>query len=166
MRTHLAIRCILLAVIAALGLLHAAPPADSPEGCWITKDNEAIVEIRVIDGHLVGRIIALSEPLFAPDDPDAGKAKFDRENPDTKRRSQPIVGLQILDGFTQRKNGKWEGGTVYDPDEGSTYSGNLRVTEEGTLELRGFWGVALLGRTEIWRRSEARDGPPPVVPAP
>ena len=48
--------------------------------------------------------------------------------------------------------GKWSGGTIYDPDSGHTYSCHLELLEANKLKLRGYFGVSLLGRTQIWTR--------------
>ena len=157
MRLRSILRCLPWFLLALPGATQAASPSPpaSPVGRWITTDNQAIVEIVLIDHRLVGHIVALTEPLYPADDPDAGKVKFDRENPDPAQRARPVIGLRILEGLTLRESGRWEGGTVYDPEIGTTYSCKLRVTEKGTLDLRGFWGLSLFGRTEVWTRARA-----------
>jgi len=162
MRLRFTLRLLVLFALAPFETLQAAPPppAASPEGRWITTDNQATVEITLVDHRLVGRIVALTEPLYPSDDPDAGKVKFDRENPEPARRARPILGLPVLEGLVLGDNGRWEGGTVYDPEIGRTYSCKLRVTEKGTLDIRGYWGISLFGRTEVWTRAGPNVPPP------
>ena len=49
-------------------------------------------------------------------------------------------------------DGKWSGGFIYDPNSGKTYRGKLRLVDTNTLEVRGFIGISLIGRTETWTR--------------
>ena len=51
--------------------------------------------------------------------------------------------------------GKWVGGWAYDPDGGSTYSGQMELADPNTLKLRGYVGIPLFGRTETWTRESA-----------
>jgi uncharacterized protein (DUF2147 family) len=59
-----------------------------------------------------------------------------------------------LDGFDYAGEGKWKNGRVYDPNSGKTYKCKLTLVDENTLELRGYIGISLLGRTETWSRRE------------
>jgi uncharacterized protein (DUF2147 family) len=62
-----------------------------------------------------------------------------------------IPGPPLLWGFKYKGANKWEGGKIYDPNNGKTYS--CKMTLEGnTLKVRGFVGISLLGRTTIWTR--------------
>ena len=81
----------------------------------------------------------------------AGKAKIDRENPDKSKRNTPIMGLVFMEGFSF--DGKiWSGGTIYDPDNGKTYKCKITLVNDKKLKVRGYIGVSLIGRTEIWTR--------------
>jgi uncharacterized protein (DUF2147 family) len=79
--------------------------------------------------------------------------KKDANNPDEKLKTQPIVGSVILKGFDF--TGKsWENGTIYDPNNGKTYSCNIKMKKPNELEIRGFIGISLLGRTTVWTRAK------------
>lgn len=123
-------------------------------GTWITQGGESRVEItQAADGTFVGRIIWLAELNFPPEDSEAGKPKHDCHNPDSARQSTPIIGLEILKGFIYGSGGTWSGGTIYDPKIGKTYKCKISLAEEGKkLNVRGFLGISLIGRTEIWER--------------
>ncbi len=141
-------------VLCAIFLFHAAADevSDGILGQWVTKDGKARVEI-VRDGDTYrGSIVWLNEPLYPEGDKEAGKEKHDRYNPDPSLRDRPIIGLCILSGFTYEGNGTWSGGSVYDPESGNTYRGKIRMEGKDRLVLRGFIGITLFGRTEIWER--------------
>ena len=79
--------------------------------------------------------------------------KKDVNNPEEKLRSQAIVGLVILKGF--EFTGKaWEDGTIYDPKSGKTYSSTIKMKKPNELEIRGYVGISLLGRTTVWTRAK------------
>jgi uncharacterized protein (DUF2147 family) len=79
--------------------------------------------------------------------------KKDVNNPDAKLKTQPIVGSVILKGF--EFTGKaWEEGTIYDPNNGKTYSCTIKMKKANELEIRGFIGISLLGRTTVWTRAK------------
>jgi len=108
-------------------------------------------------GIYSGKITWLEYPQFRDDDEQgmAGMTKVDRENPDPKLRSHPVLGLVILKGFRFVPGRKWPwiGGTVYDPENGKTYRGRMRVEKDGRLRMRGYVGIPLFGRSTWWTRT-------------
>ena len=78
----------------------------------------------------------------------------DHQNPDPSLRGRTLVGLQILTGLVpEGESGHhWTGGRIYDPGSGRTYQCEARLGAEGRLELRGYFGIPLLGRTTWWLR--------------
>lgn len=129
--------------------------ADALVGLWATERTEnGIAHVRISrDGDRYhGEIVWLEEPDFpASEGPEwAGKPKVDRNNPDPKKQSQPIIGLRLAWGFQHADEGRWDGGRIYDPENGKTYKCRIRKTEDGRLEVRGFIGFALIGRTTVW----------------
>ena len=137
-------------------LLAAASPAlaegDGIVGVWRTDPTDkgyAHVEVTRRDGVYEGRVVWLSEPDFPPGDPEAGRPKADRFNPDPELRGRPILGLSLMGGFRYAE-GAWKGGQIYDPETGKTYRCVLRLGEDGSLRVRGYVGVSLLGRTTVW----------------
>ena len=78
-----------------------------------------------------------------------GKPKVDENNPDEAKRNTPLIGLVLLRGLEKDGDKEYDGGKIYDPKNGKTYS--CKITYKGnTLDLRGFVGVSLLGRTSTW----------------
>lgn len=136
-----------LATITALLLASQATLAAGAGGTWKTIDDEtkqakALVEIsETAGGELSGRIVK----LFA--NPDAVCDKC--EGP---LKGKPVVGMTILTGLKKGGDG-WEGGKILDPKSGKVYSAKAKLAEAGKkLEVRGFIGMALLGRTQTWER--------------
>lgn len=138
-------------------LLAAATPAiadgDAILGVWRSAPTDkgyAHIEVVRSDEIYQGRVVWLSEPDFPPGDPQAGRPKADRLNPDPGLRGRPILNMPLMEGF-RYDGGAWEGGRIYDPETGRTYKCVLRLTDDGTLKVRGYVGVSLLGRTTVWR---------------
>lgn len=83
--------------------------------------------------------------------------KMDSKNPNTALRKQPLCGLNIGTGFRQVDAQHLTDGKVYDPESGHTYNGTI-TTDGDEMKLRGFVGISLLGRTEVWHRAAASQG--------
>lgn len=138
--------------------LPAAADADAILGFWQTQPTDkgyAHVEISSQDGRYEGRIVWLSEPDFPPGDPEAGQPKADRLNPDRELRGRPIIGLALMRGF-RYADGVWKGGRIYDPESGKTYKSSVKLAGDGSLRVRGYIGISLLGRTEVWVRARSQ----------
>ena len=88
------------------------------------------------------------------DKEDDGGPRIDKNNPDTKKRKNLMIGLQILNSFKYYKNDKvWDDGTIYDPKNGKTYSCTIKKVGK-TLEVRGYVGISMFGRTDVWTFAE------------
>ena len=152
---------LLIAAVALVAAPLVAGDGDAIVGVWATapdtEDGQAHVKITEKDGRFFGEIIWLEIPIYPEDDEQgmAGQAKVDRENPDAGMRTRPIIGLEIMHDFEYAGGGKWKGGTIYAPDDGKTYKCKLSLEDDGTLKVRGYIGVSLLGRTEVWTPVES-----------
>lgn len=127
---------------------------DAILGTWTTKNAKSRVEIYPCGSMICGKIVSLKEPVYPPDDKKgmAGKTKIDRENPDPKLRTKPLIGLELLKNFTRAEPGLWKEGTIYDPESGKTYKCKLTLESPKRLKVRGFIGFSFIGRTQIWTR--------------
>jgi uncharacterized protein (DUF2147 family) len=130
-------------------LLAPAAGAASPTGLWWAERGFAQVEIADCEDGLCGRVVWLRHPF----DED-GCALRDVENPVPALRARPVTGLVILRALRPRPGApdEWDGGEVYDPSSGRTYRAALRMDGLDRLELHGYLGVRLLGRSTTWRR--------------
>lgn len=127
-------------------LTQAAEP--SPVGLWQTVDDNdgqpaAIVRIQERNGLLEGAVVRILPRKGA--DPEALC-----ENCDGARKNQPIQGMTILWGL-KRDGQEFAGGEILDPDNGSIYRCRMRLTGD-RLEVRGYLGISLFGRSQTWTR--------------
>lgn len=138
-----------LLVLLALPLLPGIARASDPTGLWWAEGGFAQVEVRHCGDALCGQVVWLRHPL----DTD-GCALRDVENPDPELRDRPVEGLQILRGLkpSEDEPGEWEGGRIYDPSSGRTYSAMVETQGPDRLRVRGYLGIRLLGRTTTWVR--------------
>jgi uncharacterized protein (DUF2147 family) len=68
------------------------------------------------------------------------------------QRGKPLLGLTFIDGM-KRSGLAYEGGTILDPESGTLYSANMRLSRDGnSLTVRGYIGIPLLGQSQVWRR--------------
>lgn len=133
-----------------LGTFFAQDPSpDAVVGSWLTASGKAIVQIYKEGDKYNGKIIWLKNPNY-----DDGKPKVDKNNPDKSKQTAPLMGLNMLKGFVYRK-GQWLDGTIYDPENGKTYSCYIKY-REGMLDLRGYIGISLVGRTQTWYRADVK----------
>lgn len=119
---------------------------DAILGKWVNSTGEAHVEIKKRSDKYFGKIVWIKDPKGTE-----GTVKTDLKNPDASLRKQPILGMEILKNFVY-DDGKWTDGTIYDPKSGKTYSCNMTMKENGDLSMRGYIGISLIGRSEIWKR--------------
>ncbi len=129
-------------IFLTLSIFAQNKEADKILGVWLNEEKDGKVEIYKKAGKYFGKIV------YSKDSPNG----YDRENPKPKLRNRKIVGLEILTNFEY--NGVvWEDGKIYDPKSGNTYSCKMTLENSKTLNIRGFVGFSLLGRTTIWTRS-------------
>ena len=139
---------MLRSLILALALVSIAGAAlAGPEGTWLTEGGKSHVEIRLCGEELCGRIVWLREPHN-----EDGSVKLDTNNKDEALRSRGILGLELLSGFAAGGEGPWEGGRIYNPENGKTYRSNLRLKNADTLRVSGC--VFIFCETQVWTRVE------------
>jgi uncharacterized protein (DUF2147 family)/peptidoglycan/LPS O-acetylase OafA/YrhL len=121
--------------------------AATPVGTWYAEGGAAKVAIEPCGEELCGHVVWLRAPL----DEDGCDLR-DRRNPDRTLRGRKVDGLEILRGLTRRPDGTWVNGRIYDPASGSTYTCQLALDGDDRLQLRGYVGIPLFGRTTTWTR--------------
>lgn len=125
--------------------------ADKIIGIWVPAKGTSQVRIfKATNGKYYGKVEWL----------ETEKDKLDVNNPDPAQRNKKIQGLMILKDFSYNADKKrWEGGTVYDPDNGKTYDCFMWFDgDDNTMTLKGYvLGMKFVGRAEDWKReSELR----------
>lgn len=144
------VKSSLLLVIALLWAGGAwAQKADAIKGVWWNAEKTAKIQVYEQNGKYYGKIIHLVEPMD-----ESGKPKTDKENPNTKLKSRKMDGLVILTGLEYAGDKEYEDGEIYDPKSGKTYSANAELVGNDKLDLRGYIGFSLIGRTSTWTRAE------------
>jgi uncharacterized protein (DUF2147 family) len=135
---------------ASLAAAKPARAADPPSavGFWVTQDHGGVVSIAPCDSGLCGFIVGLRT------DHPPGALIADVHNPDPAKRNDPICGLALMGSLKTAKGkpNKWEDGWVYDPESGNTYKAEMQLDGPDMLKLRGYIGISLFGRTEVWKR--------------
>jgi uncharacterized protein (DUF2147 family) len=146
------IASIVLGLFLAINSLFAqdagnAQEADKIIGIWEVGSGKARVKVTKYGDKYGGKIVWLKEPTF-PD----GTKKVDRNNPDDSKKDTPLLGLNNLLGFSYKGNSDYDGGTIYDPENGNNYNCVITLEDENTLKVRGYIGIQLFGRTDTWKR--------------
>jgi uncharacterized protein (DUF2147 family) len=147
---HSLIVSVLLLANSALALTSNSP--DDIVGVWKTGEGTAMVRIYKNGDKYQGKVVWLKEPI----DPDTGKPKVDKNHPDEASRKRAVLGLINIWGFLYKDNNTWDDGNIYDPKNGNTYSCTIKLTTPNSLEVRGYIGVSLIGRTDNWTRQQAK----------
>ncbi|KRB82794.1 hypothetical protein ASE00_12275 [Sphingomonas sp. Root710] len=129
-------------MLMALAMAATASP-DAVVGRWKTETRNGIVEITRCGSSLCGK-------LLSSDAINANPAARDTNNKDEKLRGRPLKGLPILGGFAF-KDGVWNGGTIYNGEDGKTYDARITPVDANTLKLRGCIFVPLC-KNQTWTR--------------
>ena len=106
---------------------------------WTEKKDGRIRFVKHEDGTYRGIVTWGAEP------------RKDRFNKDPKLRDRPLVGMVLMWNLVYR-DGKYEGGYVYNPEDGRTYRVTASLTGSSSLKLRGYLGIPLLGQTQTFTR--------------
>jgi uncharacterized protein (DUF2147 family) len=138
-------------LICGVALLMTAAESDSPVGKWKTFDDKtgrvkSIVQITEENGELTGKVL---EVLESPTGPHPLCKPCQGE-----RKDQPVEGMTILWG-AKKSGASWEGGEILDPENGKIYHVILTLLGSGgKLQVRGYIGIPVIGRRQIWQRQE------------
>ena len=140
-----------LAIAAALTSLNILAQDASPVGLWKTIDDDtgkpkALIRITENNGELRGKI----EKLFL----DIGEKNPKCDKCEGAQKDQPIIGMTILSGMKQEGT-EYGDGQILDPANGKVYKSRMSLADNGKkLNVRGYIGMPMLGRTQTWLREE------------
>jgi len=124
---------------------------NTPAGLWKTIDDNtgkprSLIRITETNGEYSA---VIEKGLLASDTGDALCDKCTDE-----RKGKRIIGMTIVNGIKQ-KGDDFEGGEILDPDNGKTYRCKMKLDSTGNkLEVRGYIGISLFGRSQTWLREE------------
>lgn len=153
-------RTLVIAAIAALMALPAqAQNGADVYGKWQTESTNAHVELyRCADparGIVCGKVVWLRNATNPDQTPAASVEEVsDVKNPDPALRSRRILGLEFLYGFQPAADepGTYEGGKIYNAEDGDTYSARIKLENPDKLVLRGYVLMPMLGKSQTWTR--------------
>jgi uncharacterized protein (DUF2147 family) len=117
-------------------------------GKWKTIDDvtgkeKSIVEIYEKSGKIYGKIIEIIDPIHAKD--------LCVKCTESDSKNKPIVGLIIIKDL--KKDGEeYNSGKILDPKTGKLYKCTLELDGADKLKVRGYIGISLLGRSQLWIR--------------
>lgn len=130
-----------------LAAASAGAQSSTPIGVWLHANQRIQVEIAPCGDKLCGRMIWFRWPNDA-----GGLPLVDLKNVNPALRTRPLLGLTILHGLYRTGERTWEGGKIYNPDDGVDYDSVMTIHADGTLRVRAYVLVPLLGKTLIWTR--------------
>ncbi len=137
-------------IILLFALKGAFGQSDRVVGIWLTEKKTSQVEIyKTAAGTYEGKLVWLEEPLD-----ENRRPKTDKENPDRNLRNRPLKGTILLKDFEYNARAtEWKDGTIYDPENGRTYSAYMWMDDNNTLNIKGFvMGMRFMGRSTTWTR--------------
>jgi len=138
-----------LLMLPGAGAIAADKPADAVLGKWWFPKKNGQFEITESGGIYRGTVVAYDDA-----------AALDNKNPDPELAKRKFIGIDMRSNFKYDPTEKqWLGGTIYDGDSGKTYKCTMwfEPNKPDELYARGYIGIALLGRTEVFKRVTAAD---------
>lgn len=137
---------LLFVSISFLGFSKNNDNPDAIVGVWLNSTGKGQIQIYKQGNKYYGKLIWLKEP-----NDEKGKPRLDANNPNDELKTKPLLGLIILRDF-KHDDDEWKGGRIYDPQNGKDYKCFMKLKDNKTLNVRGYIGISLLGRTEVWTR--------------
>jgi uncharacterized protein (DUF2147 family) len=130
----------------------SAQSADPAIGVWKTIDDKtnqpaSLIKIEQVNGNLEGVII---KTFPQPNETPLVNCNLCKD----ELKDKPIIGLKIMTGLKQEKPGYWAGGKILDPENGEYYRVRLSTEDGKKMDVRGYIGVPILGRTQVWYKAE------------
>lgn len=148
MKTMLSASVLAMAAVLAPAMAQEV----SPVGLWkniddVTGKPKALIRITESKGELNGQIEKLYLPSNLDQNPRCDKCEGDRKD-------QPVLGMVFMSGL-KKKGNEYTDGQILDPDNGKVYKSKMTLVEGGRkLNVRGYIGVPMFGRSQIWVRQE------------
>jgi uncharacterized protein (DUF2147 family) len=135
-------KTVLLLLFTYISILSISQvKADDILGDWVSEKQDSRILIFKQNNQYFGKIVW-----------GKGDQIKDYKNPVPELRNKELINLIILKEFKFNGIDAWSNGTIYDPREGKTYSCKITLKDKGLLNIRGYVGISLFGRTEIWQK--------------
>ncbi len=141
------IRKLLKSILIGLAatIFFAGIGSADPTGVWLTPAGNSHIEIQLCGEKLCGKLVWFTEPRNAD-----GSPKVDEKNKNEALRTRPLLGLELMSGFTETGDGKWTKGRIYNPEDGQTYRSKLEMKDRNTLNVSGC--VLVFCKAQTWTR--------------
>lgn len=147
-------RCAFVATLGLVLFVGLARAQNTPVGVWKTIDDgtkkeKSLIRITETGGVLTGKLEKLLDPATPPD--------VTCDKCTDERKDKPVLGMTLIRNVKQSDGDKtlWDGGDILDPNNGKVYKVRLKPIDGGAkLDVRGYIGMPLLGRTQTWIRAE------------
>lgn len=123
---------------AALASLSLPASAQDATGTWLTASGETRVRIAPCGASVCGTIVWVKNT-----------GAKDENNPNAALKNRSLVGINMIQ-MKPAGGGKWSG-TLYNPQDGKTYSGSLTVQGANSLSLSGCV-AGIFCRSQNWTR--------------
>jgi uncharacterized protein (DUF2147 family) len=136
-----------ISLCGALLATAAAGAEPTPVGVWLHPNQRIQVEIAPCGARLCGKMIWFRWPNDAQ-----GRPLVDFKNANPALRARPLLGLAIVHGLHRTGERTWAEGRIYNPDDGVEYNSVMTMPADGTLRVRAYVLLPLLGKTMIWTR--------------
>jgi uncharacterized protein (DUF2147 family) len=130
-----------------LATLPAVARAPTPVGVWLHANQRIQIEIAPCDDRLCAKIIWFKWPYDAQ-----GQPLVDLKNGDPTLRNRPLLGLNVLQGLRRTGENSWAEGKIYNPDDGVNYQALMSIANDGSLRIRAYLLLPLIGHTLVWTR--------------
>ncbi|HVK48252.1 MAG TPA: DUF2147 domain-containing protein [Pseudobacter sp.] len=137
---------MMLTISTMLALASYSQQADQVLGQWLSEDKDGKIEVYKTGDKYFGKLIWASKMYEA----DGKTSRKDEKNNDPALRSRNLKDLVLLSNFIY-DDGVYTDGKIYDPKSGKTYSCKMTMSGE-KLNIRGYLGLSILGRTTVWTR--------------
>lgn len=143
-------------LLLSISFAHA-DDINSPIGYWQTIDDvshqpKSILHIYAVNGALNGEVVKIYPRPGQDQNAVCAACTGSKHN-------QRVVGMIILEGLKQdsKNASEWSGGYILDPHNGKTYNCTLQIAKNNqTLNVRGYLGFSLFGRTQTWVRVQTK----------
>ncbi len=132
---------VLVVFVLIASIAKAQYKADDIIGTWLSENKDGKIKIFKQGDKYFGRVVWGKDGT-----------RLDTKNPDASLRTQKIIGSIILKNFVFNGSDTWEEGSIYDPNNGKTYSSLMKLENTQTLNLRGYIGFSFIGRSTTWTR--------------
>lgn len=145
-------RILLLLSLNIFATVTLAQNTDPALGIWKTIDDKtnqalSLIKIDLVNGMLEGTVIKTFPP---PGETPLLYCNLCKD----ERKDKPIIGMKIMTDLKRDQPGVWSGGKILDPKEGEVYKVKITTEDGKKMDVRGYIGFPLLGRTQVWYKAE------------